>query len=291
LQIGGLGGEEPMLAWRINEFSLRKLPRAQKVVPLHGERIFAGFLVLFAGLFDDSMRPPNRVSHIYSADLAQLSLYGESALKPSNIATAAHLSGAPDNSGFPHAGAWQNAQALRFDSDWQGKNSDPQRATEVRLLWTEETLYLKFVAHYRVINVFNDSEPNGRRDKLWDRDVAEVFLQPDPGELRRYKEFEVSPNGLWIDLDINNGSLADLKSGLQRRVSSDEAAKIWTAELAIPMKSLVQHFDPHAIWRVNFYRVEGPAEPRFYSSWQPTNTPHPNFHVPELFGYLKFAAR
>jgi len=41
---------------------------------------------------------------------------------------------------------------------------------------------------------------------------------------------------------------------------------------------------------VNFYRVEGAAEPRFYSAWQPTGTPAPNFHVPEAFGELVFAA-
>ena len=212
-------------------------------------------------------------------------------MKASGTATAAHLTSAPDILGFPHPGDWQNAEPIRFDSDWQGENSDPERGTEVRLLWTAETLYLKFVARYRLISAFGDSDPNGRRDKLWERDVAEVFLQPDPSELRRYKEFEVSPNGFWIDLEIHNGSLADLKSGMERRVSIDEAAKTWTAELAIPMKCLVRHFDPQAIWRVNFYRVEGPAEPRFYSSWQPTNTPAPNFHVPELFGYLKFASQ
>ena len=75
---------------------------------------------------------------------------------------------------------------------------------------------------------------------------------------------------------------------MQRRVNIDDAKKTWTAELAIPIKSLTQHFDPTSVWRVNFFRVEGPSEPRFYSSWQPTNTPEPNFHVPERFGFLKF---
>jgi alpha-galactosidase len=280
-----------MLACQINEFRTSKLPRAQKVVPVRAAQICAAILLAFAVLRACSMFAAARSSHAFPPDLPKLSVYGETPLKASSTAIAARFVGVTDSSGFPPPDAWQNAQPVSFHSNWQGENSDPDRATEVRLLWTDETLYLKFVAHYRVISVFNDSEPNGRRDKLWDRDVAEVFLQPDPSELRRYKEFEVSPNGLWIDLDINNGGLADLKSGMQRRVSTDEAAKIWTAELAIPMKSLVQHFDPHAIWRVNFYRVEGPAEPRFYSSWQPTKTPQPNFHVPELFGYLKFVAR
>src|ERR1700674_2770345 len=98
-----------------------------------------------------------------------------------------------------------------------------------------------------------------------------------------------SPNGFWIDLDIGPGEKHDLKSGLQRRVILNEAAKTWVAEMALPMKCLVMRFDPAATWRVNFYRVEGAAEPRFYSAWQPTGTPAPNFHVPETFGELVFA--
>jgi alpha-galactosidase len=54
------------------------------------------------------------------------------------------------------------------------------------------------------------------------------------------------------------------------------------------MKSITTHFNPKDSWRVNFFRVEGPAEPRFYSSWGPTNSPQPNFHVPEAFGILRF---
>jgi alpha-galactosidase len=183
---------------------------------------------------------------------------------------------------------WQAASPVTFCSDWQGKNPDPARQTEVRTLWSPQTLYLRFECRYRELYLFTDSEPTGRRNHLWDRDVAEAFLQPDPSRPRYYKEFEVSPNGLWIDLDISPGPLQDLKSGMQRSVWLDEAAKIWMAELAIPMKSLTPRFDPAAVWRVNFYRIEGSKEPRFYSAWQPTNTPEPNFHVPSAFGHMRF---
>jgi alpha-galactosidase len=184
---------------------------------------------------------------------------------------------------------WQYASPITFDSDWQGKNADPQRETEVRVLWSRQNLYLRFVCQYRELFTFEDSDPNGRRDHLWDRDVAEAFLQPDPSRERFYKEFEVSPNGMWVDLDIFPGGLADLKSGLRRSVAKDEKLRVWTAVLAIPMKSLTANFDPSAIWRVNFYRVEGKSEPRAYLAWQPTNTPQPNFHVPKAFGKLRFA--
>jgi alpha-galactosidase len=195
----------------------------------------------------------------------------------------------PDAEGFPMQSVWDLAAPLRFNTDWQGRSADPGRETEVRLLWTPDTLFLRFHAKYRVITVFSDAERNGRRDQLWDRDVAEVFLQPDPFVVRRYKEFEVSPNGFWIDLDIAPGEKHDLKSGLQRRAAVNDAEKYWVAELAIPLKSLVGSFDAKATWRANFYRVEGATEPRFYSAWRPTMTPVPNFHVPEAFGNLIFA--
>lgn len=183
---------------------------------------------------------------------------------------------------------WQSARAISFCADWQGKNPEPALETEVRVLWAPESFYLRFVCRYRELFVFEGSELNGRRDHLWDRDVAEAFLQPDPSVERRYKEFEVAPNGMWIDLDISPSSLADLKSGLTRSVHVDARRKIWTAELAIPMRCLTANFDPKEAWRANFYRVEGNIEPRQYLAWQPTHTPLPNFHVPKAFGTLRF---
>jgi alpha-galactosidase len=188
------------------------------------------------------------------------------------------------------AAAWPKATPLRFSHDWQGKNLDPERETELRLLWTPKTLYARFVCRYRDLFLFEDSDANGRRDHLWDRDVAELFLQSDPARPNYYKEFEVGPNGLWIDLDIFPGGRRDLQSGLNHSAWLDTEHRIWTAELAIPMQSLTEAFDPTAEWRANFYRIEGRTEPRFYSAWQPTKTNVPNFHVPGCFGKLRFQA-
>jgi len=183
---------------------------------------------------------------------------------------------------------WRRATPISFCHDWQGKNPDPDRETTVRVLWSPETLYLRFECRYRELHVFEDADANGRRDQLWERDVAETFLQPDSSRERYYEEFEVSPNGFWIDLDVSPGPLADLRSGLKHSVALDEANKTWAAELAIPMKALTKDFDPHAVWRVNFFRVEGKEEPRHYYAWQATHTPQPNFHVPSAFGRMRF---
>jgi len=204
-------------------------------------------------------------------------------------AVAVQMPEPPDADGFPTLSSWEVSASLRFRADWRGENADPERETEVRLLWTLDWFFVRFRARFREITVFPDADPHGRRDQLWDRDVAEVFLQPNPSQLRCYKEFEVSPNGFWIDLDIAPGEKYDLKSGLRRRVVLNEATKTWVAELALPMKCLVERFDPKTTWKVNFYRVEGASEPRFYSAWQPTRTAVANFHVPEAFGELVFA--
>jgi alpha-galactosidase len=203
--------------------------------------------------------------------------------------TAAHTSRELVLNAQNPAPDWQSANEIRFSHDWQGQSPDPSLETRVRVLWSTKNLYLRFDCRYREIFVYADSDPSGRRDHLWDRDVAEAFLQPDPGRERYYKEFEVAPNGMWIDLDIFPGGRSDPASGLQRSVFIDEKQHTWAAELAIPIKSLTMHFDPSAVWRANFYRVEGPSEPRHYMAWQPTRTPQPNFHVPAAFGKLSFA--
>jgi len=136
--------------------------------------------------------------------------------------------------------------------------------------------------------MFEDSDADGRRHQLWDRDVAEAFLQPDSSRSGFYREFEVSPNGMWIDLDIFPGGRGDLKSGLRRSVVLDPDSHTWSAELAIPMRTLTQDFDPTLKWKANFFRVEGSKEPRAYLAWRPTDSPHPNFHVPAAFGSLRF---
>jgi alpha-galactosidase len=209
---------------------------------------------------------------------------------PQNTPTAfaGGLTEKTDGQGFPSQAAWNSAPSIQFDRDWQGENADPQRATEVRLLWTPETLYIRFRCQYRIITVFADSRADGWRYELWDRDVAETFLQPDSSDPLIYKEFEVSPNGQWIDLAVAHGKIEELHSGLRRRVVMDEKARIWTAEMALPMKSLTAHFDPKDVWRANFFRIEGEKEPRFYSAWSPTHSPKPNFHVASAFGTLTF---
>lgn len=189
--------------------------------------------------------------------------------------------------GYPPRSEWDKVEAASFQWDWQGKNEDEGRRTEVRAIWTSDTLFLRFVCRYRELLVFDDADADGRRDGLWDRDVAEAFLQPDRFGSRHYSEIEVAPNGMWVDLEIFPGGRRTLASGM-RTMARIEGAQVWTGQVAIPIASLARNFDPRQPWRANFFRCEGRDPQRWYSAWQPTHTPQPAFHVPEKFGLLRF---
>jgi hypothetical protein len=117
------------------------------------------------------------------------------AIAPSSEIVAAYIDHELELKDSLQMDEWQNAIPVTFCADWQGKNADPGRETQVRVLWSWQSLYLRFDCRYRELFIFEDSDASGRRDHLWDRDVAEAFLQPDPSRERFYRELEVSRMG------------------------------------------------------------------------------------------------
>jgi len=200
--------------------------------------------------------------------------------------SAAKLTTPLDFQGLPNASAWAGAPKVSFCSDWRGENPDPERKTVVQILWSPDRLFFRFHCSYRTL--FAYEEGSGRRDELWLRDVAEVFLRPESENPGHYREFEISPNGAWLDLDISPGKKSVLFCDLKTRVVLGPRRRIWTADIGIPMECLAEPFDPGGLWRLNLFRIEGEEPNRFYSAWRPTRTPRPNFHVPEAFGALRF---
>jgi hypothetical protein len=79
--------------------------------------------------------------------------------------------------------------------------------------------------------------------RLWDWDVAEVFIGSNFQNIRRYKEFEISPQGEWIDLDIDlekphHEDGWTWNSGLLVSARIDSTAKIWYRAMRIPLAPL-----------------------------------------------------
>ncbi|HEX5481368.1 MAG TPA: carbohydrate-binding family 9-like protein [Terriglobia bacterium] len=191
--------------------------------------------------------------------------------------------------------AWRKARWTRFNHDWQGKRHYPQAETRFASAWTPRQVYVAFWCKYSVLNVFEGGDPEKDTLGLWNRDVVEAFLNPDPACVNHYYEFEVAPNNLWVDLEINLDRQpvgdAHWNSGFTH--ATRIRARAWTCEMRIPVASMTDpnyELRPGAEWRGNFFRADGRGDDtkRRFLTWSPTLTPKPNFHVPTRFGIIRF---
>lgn len=187
--------------------------------------------------------------------------------------------------------AWQQASRVRIETSWNGEPAPEQRCAEVRLLWSESALYVRFDAEQNEPLVVNDNpQMSGKSLKLWERDVCEMFIAPDTRNRRRYYEFEIAPTGEWLDLIVN--WVRDEPRDWEYISGMEPFAKIGPDEVTMAMKIPWTAFGvkPNAgdVWLGNLFRQVGSGETRGYLAWSPTMTKTPQFHVPEKFGEFVF---
>jgi len=190
----------------------------------------------------------------------------------------------------PDSAFWKPVTGVIADRDQNG-NPVPGHRTEIRSRWTDQNLYLLFICPYEQLYL----RPNGDTTKetfgLWDWDVAEAFLGTDFQNIRRYREFEVSPRGEWVDLDIDLNKPHHEEgwtwnSGFQVRTRIDPDKRIWYAVMRIPWNAFMTAAPaPGQELRANFYRAQGAPPSRKTICWRPTHTA--TFHTPEAFGTLR----
>ena len=189
--------------------------------------------------------------------------------------------------------SWRQAKSVEFDNDASGKPHYPDIPTQVASVWTETHVYFFFWCRYDSLNVYQGEDAAVERWQLWDRDVAEVFLNPQPERVNHYYEFEIAPNNQWIDLEIDKTKEpfndASWNSGFEHATRIDAQNHIWTAEMRIPISSMnISAIHPGAQWRANFFRAAGKGgdERRKFLAWSiiPEGK---TFHVPTRFGILQ----
>jgi cytochrome c553 len=190
----------------------------------------------------------------------------------------------------PNSSFWTGAAGIFADRGPFG-SPVPGAGMEVRSRWTKKNLYLLFICKYRELHLRPDPTTHRETNALWNWDVAEAFIGSDFENIRRYKEFEVSPQGEWVDLDIDltkpqheEGWLWN--SGFEVAARIDQGARMWYACMRIPYSSIdARTAQAGNALRINFYQSQGPPERRVQIAWQPTHSS--SFHVPESFGVLK----
>jgi hypothetical protein len=189
----------------------------------------------------------------------------------------------------PSSAFWQHTRPVFITGDTYG-NPVPSHRTEIRSRWTRDSLYLLFVSPYEQLNLKPSPDTSAETNQLWNWDVAEAFIGSDFTNFRRYKEFELSPQGEWVDLDIDLDKQGDKNawkwnSGMKVSARIDEAHKIWYGAMQIPFSAIsARPAAPGERLRINLFRCQGPTETRHYLAWQPSMSK--SFHVPEHFGTL-----
>jgi hypothetical protein len=185
---------------------------------------------------------------------------------------------------------WSAARPVFMEKDSFG-NAVPRYRTEVRSRWTKDNLYFLFICPYEELHLKPESNIRQETNRLWNWDVAEVFVGSDFADIKHYKEFEVSPQGEWIDLDINlhnphHEEGWTWNSGFETAARIDPQEHIWYAAMRIPLAAIDTR--PPAsgnTLRLNLFRSQGPPEHPQEITWQPPMSK--TFHVPEQFGLLK----
>jgi hypothetical protein len=189
----------------------------------------------------------------------------------------------------PNSPEWKGVKGTIAANGPKG-DVTPGHRTEIRSRWTDKNLYLLYVCPFEELYLHPDPTRTEETNELWEWDVAEVFIGTDFKDIKHYREFQVSPQSEWVDLDINrNANPPDhnwhWNSGYKVKGRVDKEKKIWYGEMQIPMASLdVQKPAKGTEMRVNMYRMQGPPPNRKMIAWQPTH--EDNYHVPEAFGRL-----
>lgn len=188
--------------------------------------------------------------------------------------------------------AWKKADGIEIERYWNGQPAPNGRRATAMLLWSDTALYVRFEAHQDEPLVVSDKpELRTKTLGLWDRDVCEIFVAPDIDNPHKYFEFEIAPNGEWLDIGIDRSGNKpitdwDYTSGMQS-ATSIETSRVILA-LKIEWKAFGKTPKAGDIWLGNLLRCVGKDPDRGYLAWQPTMTDEPNFHVPEKFGRFKF---
>jgi hypothetical protein len=188
---------------------------------------------------------------------------------------------------------WNRAEAIEINRYWSGETAPASRHAEARILWSDKALNVRYVCHQTEPLIVSDKPQTEKKTMgLWDRDVCEIFIAPDPHVVERYFEFEAAPNGEWLDVAIQwTPEKRESDWGFNSHMTT--AAKIGkdhlTIGMRIPWNDWIHRPQKGERWRVNLFRCVGKDPNRGYLAWQPTKMPQPGFHLPQVFGWLVFA--
>ncbi|MCY3738668.1 MAG: carbohydrate-binding family 9-like protein [Gemmatimonadaceae bacterium] len=200
---------------------------------------------------------------------------------------------------------WKAAAVIELIVPWLHDEAEPVQATEARMLWSPEDLFIV----YKCADPFIGAEIVEHDGATYLEDTVEIFATPNADDVYNYYGYEMNVLGtlldyvtFWRDGERLSGGSGWQSEGVRIATTIDgtlndhsDKDSGWILEIAIPFdnfRHLGGRIPPRDgdRWRLNLNRCAGRTAGQ-YAMWSDSGTPKPQFHVPERFGVAVFSER
>lgn len=165
----------------------------------------------------------------------------------------------------------------------------------VHLAHDNDCLHLFYQVRGEVLRTVNNKDFM----PVWEDSCVEFFMQR-PHE-KTYRNFECNALGVLLAANHENREKAEKFSldnmasilrhtSIRHRYEEGKEVSDWALYLEIPKQTmgfLPNEFLSGEKIKANFYKCGDQTEEPHFLSWNPINTPEPDFHVPSFFGLLE----
>ncbi len=170
--------------------------------------------------------------------------------------------------------------------------------TQAKAYYTDEGLGIRFHVEEKEITARHCS----MNDDVYKDSCVEFFVNPDPGNEKKYINFEFNALGVFlIQIGENRSnrtflseydeSFFDIKTSVTKRNRESYHEDFWTLEFFIPFHFIKRWYNELTIKKGsclagNFYKCGDETMQPHYGCWNPVVSEVPDFHRPECFGTL-----
>jgi hypothetical protein len=196
---------------------------------------------------------------------------------------------------------WKNIKPVTIDH-YMGKIPKYRPRVYVKMMYGDSCLYVIYRVRERYVHCVHGKYNSA----VWHDSAVEFFFSPDTASYKSYFNLEINCGGTplmgyysatknqSILLDTNDMKKITIAHSLPKTITPEIVGPVtWTIECKIPISVLEKYSQVtppklDVMWRGNFYKIADTGSNPHFITWSPVYSAHPNFHLPQFFGELKF---
>ena len=180
-------------------------------------------------------------------------------------------------------GRWASIPYVELTYGWQGSRSP--YTTTARLVHSEGGVTVRLSSTEWPLRA-TETVCNGR---ICEDSCMEFFFTPNEVD-KAYINIEINPFGL-THIGFGEGrhgrQLIDIEGEGLVMETAVRPREGWAASIFVPYTFMDKFFSGHAAtFRANFYKCGEKSACDHYATWNPVETPKPDYHQPSFFGKI-----